>query len=138
MNSNSQKGFTLIELILVVVIAGMLAAVAVPSLSKARDAAESAAAVTQLRSMHTNQSIYSMQNNRYARLAELNEFANNAHGTTVGTTLRHRHFTYTMFPVPTDVSLISEYQIIGYRIRDGRVISQYNLREDGTVKAVIQ
>lgn len=138
MNPNSQKGFTLIELILVVVTAGLIAVVAVPSLTKARDAADNAVAVGQLRTMHTNQAIYRIQRQRYARLSELNAFANNVHGKTVGSTLRHREFTFLMFPTPTDSSLRREYQIIGYRIRNGRVIAQYNMEEDGHIRTILQ
>jgi prepilin-type N-terminal cleavage/methylation domain-containing protein len=133
-----QKGFTLIELILVVVVAGLIAAVAVPSLMKARDAADSSVAVGQLRSMHTNQSMYRIQNSRYANLAELNAFARNAHGRTVGTTLRHRDFIFLMFPTPTATTLRNDYQIIGYRIRSGRVISQHNMAEDGVIRTILQ
>ena len=138
MKCPSQKGFTLIELILVVVVAGLIAAVAVPSLMKARDAADSSVAVGQLRSMHTNQSMYRIQNSRYGTLAELNAFAGNAHGRTVGTTLRHRDFIFLMFPNPTTTTLRTDYQIIGYRIRSGRVISQHNMSEDGVIRTILQ
>lgn len=138
MGKRSEIGFTLVELILVVVTAGIIAVVAVPSLMKARDAADSAVAMGQLRSMHTNQAIYRIQNARYARLGELNAFANNAHGTTVGTTVRHRDFIFLMFPNPTDSSLRHDYQIIGFRIRDGRIISQYNMQEDGNIETILQ
>ena len=137
MKCPSQKGFTLIELILVVVVAGLIATVAVPSLMKARDAADSSVAVAQLRSMHTNQSMYRIQNSRYANLAELNAFAGNSHGRTVGTTLRHRDFIFLMFPNPSPSTLRNDYQIIGYRIRKGRVIAQHNMAEDGLIRTII-
>ena len=138
MKCPSQKGFTLIELILVVVVIGLIATVAVPSLMKARDAADSSVAIGQLRSMHTNQSMYRIQKSRYASLAELNAFAGNAHGRTVGSTLRHRDFIFLMFPNPTPASLRDDYQIIGYRIRNSRVISQHNMAEDGLIRTILQ
>ena len=138
MKCPSQKGFTLIELILVVVVAGLIATVAVPSLMKARDAADSSVAVAQLRSMHTNQSMYRIQNSRYANLPELNAFAGNSHGRTVGTTLRHRDFIFLMFPNPSPSTLRNDYQIIGYRIREGRVIAQHNMAEDGLIRTIIR
>lgn len=138
MRSVSEEGFTLIELILVLVIAGLIAAVAVPSLSKARDAADSAVAIGQLRTMHTNQATYRIQYSRYARLDELNAFANNTHGQTIGTTLRHRDFVFLMYPSPTDLSLKREYQIIGYRIREGQVIAQFNMQQDGNIRTILQ
>jgi prepilin-type N-terminal cleavage/methylation domain-containing protein len=46
-------GFSLIEAIMVVAIVALVAAVAVPSLMGSKDAAEKAAIVVGLRSMHT-------------------------------------------------------------------------------------
>jgi hypothetical protein len=43
-----------------------------------------------------------------------------------------------MFPNPTDASLRSGFQVIGYRVRDGRVISQYNMTQDGDIRTIIQ
>ena len=134
----SQKGFSLIELILVVVIAGLIASVAVPSLSKARDAANNAAAMAKLRAIHTSESSYRFMYFRYARLPELNKFAENAHGTTVEQTLRYKEFTFLMFPNPTDASLSKGFQIIGYRVRKGRVITQFNMTQDGSIGTIIQ
>ena len=137
MARRSSSGVTLIELILVVAIIGMLLTVAVPNLMKSRDAADSAVAMGQLRSMHTNQSMYRIQSGRYARLAELNTFSNRALGRTVGSTIRHRDFIFMMFPTPTDTSLRSGYQIIAYRIRQGRVVSQYQMDEGGSIRTVL-
>lgn len=137
MNTDPEKGFTLIELILVVAIAGMIAVVAVPSLMKARDAADSAAAIGQLRAIHTNQEVYRSQAGRYGRLSEISAFAGNTHGRVVGTTLRHKDFIYLMFPNPTNATLRSQYNIIAYRIRQGRVISHYQMSQDGEIVTII-
>ena len=134
----SQKGFSLIELLMVVVIVGLIASVSVPSFTRARDAAENASAMAKLRNIHTSQSNFRFQNFRYARLPELNQFAENAHGTIVGSTLRHKDFTFLMFPNPTDASLKAGFQIIGYRVRDGRVIAQFNMTEDGSIRTLIR
>ena len=134
----SQKGFSLIELILVVVIVGLIASVSVPSFTRARDAAENAAAMAKLRNIHTSQSNFRFRNFRYAKLAELNQFAENAHGTIVGSTLKYKDFTFLMFPNPTDASLKAGFQIIGYRVRRGRVIAQFNMTEDGSIRSIIQ
>lgn len=138
MDLRPQNGFTLIELLLVVVVAGLIATVAVPSLLKARDAAEAAVATGQLRSMHGNQAVYRTQNPRFANLTELNAFTGNAYGKPSGTTLRHRDFIYLMLPTPTPASLTSQFQIIGYRIRGGRIVTQMNMAEDGIIRVVIQ
>ncbi|MEO5859331.1 MAG: prepilin-type N-terminal cleavage/methylation domain-containing protein [Pyrinomonadaceae bacterium] len=134
----SAKGFSLIELLLVVVIVGLIATVSVPSLTKARDAADNAAAMAKLRAIHTSESNFRFRNFTYARLPELNTFAENAHGTIVGSTLRSKEFTFVMFPNPTDASLKTGFQIIGYRVRSGRVIAQFNMTEDGSIRSIIQ
>ncbi|MEQ1762612.1 MAG: type II secretion system protein [Pyrinomonadaceae bacterium] len=136
---NSQKGFSLIELILVVVIAGLVATVAVPSLSKARDAADNVSAMVNLRAIHTSEITYRFMYSRYARLPELNRFAEKStHGTVVGSTLRRNDFTFMMFPDPTDASLKNGFDIIGYRVRKGRVITQFNMSQDGNIRTIIQ
>lgn len=122
---------------MVVVIAGLIAAVAVPSLSRARDAADNASALAKLRNLHTSQSTFRFQRFRYARLPELNQFAEGTHGTISGTTLKYKDYNYIMFPNPTDASLKTGFQIIGYRIRDRRVIAQFNMTEDGDIKTII-
>lgn len=137
MQKHDAPGFTLIELLLVVAIAGLIAVVAVPSLTKARDAADSAAAMSQLRSIHANEVMVRVQAGRYARLNELNTFAGNSLGRTVGSTLRRGDFVYGMYPTPTQQSLLSGYRVIAYRIRNGRVISQYIIAQDGLIQTVI-
>lgn len=138
MQGKKKNGFTLIELLLVIVIIGMLAAVAVPSLSGSRDAAESAAAVSHLRTIHTNQAMYRLTRGRYARLSELNTFVDGSLGKTVSTTLRRGEFVYLMFPNPSDSSLARGYDLHAYRLRAGRLISHYRMSDVGMIETILK
>lgn len=110
---SNKRGFSLIELLLVVTIVGIIAVIAIPYLIKAVGASENSNAFASLKTISLSQVTYFSRKNRFARLDELNADTNNALGTTQGNNLIRGVFTLTMSPVtPTDAELSTDYQII--------------------------
>jgi type IV pilus assembly protein PilA len=123
MKNKNQGGFSLIELLLVIVIIGVIAAIAVPSLLRAKSAAERASATSLMRTFSTLQLRFYTQHNRYGRLDELNASSNNSLGTVTGdgTQLIRSGFTFQMSPsaAPTNEELKDAYGMIATKPEPG-------------------
>ncbi len=65
--NNRRKGFSLIELLIVISIILIIAAIAVPKLDKARMHTQEMAAIQQIKTIHQAQSMYYSQFGRFAK-----------------------------------------------------------------------
>ena len=109
----NEKGFSLIELLLVVVIVGLIASIAIPYLQKAVGRAENGNAYASLKTATKAQLNFFAKRGRYARLDELNSEEGNSLGVTQGNQIRRGVFTLAMSPAnPTDAELRDNFQII--------------------------
>jgi prepilin-type N-terminal cleavage/methylation domain-containing protein len=73
MRKNEQRGFSLIELLIVVAIIGIIAAIAVPNMIKSQQATHETAAIENLKAIGQGQALYSVTkgHGKYATLQDL-------------------------------------------------------------------
>jgi general secretion pathway protein G len=67
----TERGFSLVELLIVVAIISLIVAIAIPNLRTARQSANSASAIQSLRTVTTAEYLYKEQHGRFGTLAEL-------------------------------------------------------------------
>lgn len=117
MNKQNERGFSLIELIVVVVIVGVIATIAIPYLFRAMNASQNSNIFASLRSAASTQVNFFSQNNRFARLDELNTILGGSLGTASGDDLVKGRFVLTMSPDsnPSDADLADAYTIVATR-----------------------
>ena len=134
---NDESGFSLIELLLVVVIIGVIAAMAIPAYQKATWAAENGSAFGTMRTLASTQVSFYTQNSRFGRLDELNAILGNGAGTQVGDSLVRGRYVFTMTPGrPNDTELRNAYSITAKREVPGDVLYQYELDQTGKITQV--
>jgi prepilin-type N-terminal cleavage/methylation domain-containing protein len=115
MKIQNEDGFSLIELLIVVVIIGVIAALAIPGLRKSIQAAENTQAFSSMRTMSQAQANFYSSQKRYARLDELNTAQRNVFGETVGAEITRGKFRYVLTSDSSDVSLANTFTIVATR-----------------------
>lgn len=134
----NQSGFSLIELLMVVVIVGIIASVGLPSISKSREAAEKGAIIGVLRTLHNNETIYLSEKGRYARLNELNRYFQNSLGTVSGNRINRGNYMFSMSPTnPSLTTLRTRYRVIAYRNSGGLFIPTFSIDEGGIIDGIV-
>ena len=137
MNKSGQNGFSLIELLLVVVIIGVIAAMAVPAYQKGMWAAQNGSAIGTLRAISSTEVSFYSQNSRFGRLDEVNAQLGNGIGTVVGDSLVRGRYVFTMNPSrPTNVELQTEYSITARRDVVGDTLYEFELNQSGRIRQV--
>jgi prepilin-type N-terminal cleavage/methylation domain-containing protein len=135
----NERGFSLIELLIVVVVIGIIAALAVPALQKGIAAAENGNTFATLKVIGSTQMSFYSQRGRFARLTEVNNIHSNSIGTPSGNELYRGKFTIAMAPAtPTDVELREGYRITATRDVNGEGVTYvYELTQAGAVRQIL-
>ena len=134
MKKDFEGGFSLIELLIVVVIVGIIASVAIPAFQKGMRAAENGATFSTLRIINSTQVSFFAQHNRFGRLTELSPIVGNGLGTVVGDRIVRRNHIFEMTPlVPTDTELKDQFKITATRAFGDSLLQRYEITENGRI-----
>lgn len=133
------NGFSLIELIIVVVVVGIIAALAVPMLQKGVRASENGSTFASMRTIASTEVNFYSQNGRFGRLSEINNILSNSIGNPSGNDVNRGKFVLSMVPSnPTDTELKDGYTITATRNISGEgVVYQYQLNQTGEIQQIL-
>jgi len=139
MKGKSESGFSIVELLVVCVVIGIIASIAIPYLQKAIRASENGNMFATLRTISSTQMSYYSTNSRFGRLSEINNILSSSIGVEGGNEITRGKFIISMTPaIPTDLELREGYTISALRNVAGEgVIYKFEITQSGDIQQIL-
>lgn len=134
-----QAGFSLIELLIVVMVIGVVAAIGSPVLHDARISAQRSAALSSLRRIHGAEAAYRLSYSRYANMQDLNTFQSGGLGQNLAADKIYRSgYTYQwLSALPTVANVETGFTIQASGHNSAGDVETYVLSANGSISQVL-